>query len=187
MPYIYPLISATNEYKTAQQTHKQTTKKLHRFVPFNRPTPPRPPPPCQSPSPTASGCAGQAGHLLLFRIGTQFLCLRSIIKTRGQRTSSNSSQGLTVALSLSPAPASCLPQLPLPSWFRLQLWLGQESKNQQLRVTQSKYEHNGAAVDVAQSAMASSLSFGISPILVIHVYVAPWTMPKLKLQLKPPS
>lgn len=83
--------------------------------------------------------------------------------------------------------APFLPQLPLPSWFRLQLWLGQESKNQQLRVTQSKYEHNGAAVDVAQSAMASSLSFGISPILVIHVYVAPWTMPKLKLQLKPPS
>lgn len=61
---------------------------------------PTPPPPWQSPSPAASGCAGQAGHLLLFRIGTQFLCLRSIIKTRGQRTSSSSSQGLTLALSL---------------------------------------------------------------------------------------
>lgn len=37
--HIFPIISSANRYKTAQQTHKQTTKKLHRFVPFNRPTP----------------------------------------------------------------------------------------------------------------------------------------------------
>lgn len=65
---VYPTESPSNGYKTAQKTHKQTTKKLHRFVPFNRPSPvtgtiPTPPSPVPFPYPSLHGMLQLQGVL----------------------------------------------------------------------------------------------------------------------------